>query len=77
MDGFKLWYLESALAEALRQIDRDHGAEYVDRFIEGIFKTYNAEEAFLEAHDAAISPDADKEGRDAVLKALQRARSHR
>lgn len=47
-NGAKSHYLQAALAESFRIIERDHGAEYVDRLVDAIFRTFNVQDAVLE-----------------------------
>lgn len=70
-------YVDSALAECLRVIGRDHGDEYVDQLISAIFEISNVQAALLEMHDEMPPPDIDQAGREAVGAAVDRARKTR
>lgn len=76
-NGAKSHYLQAALAESFRIIERDHGAEYVDRLVDAIFRTFNVQDAVLEHTDLLPPPNDDHAGREVIEKVLTRARGVR
>lgn len=67
-------YLGSALTEALKVIQRDHGADFVDRLVEEIFRQRNIQEAFLDEYDDNVGAEMDKYGRAAITIAVESAK---